>query len=233
MPSPHGKIVVSTWVPDAIKKWALDEIGGSFCNEKEKETLRRLLTDKRMRRVWRELTRHERNSYQTTDKFFHQRDRSTTLCQKKDAKCLAENVGKDIWRCDYCGFIITKAARGVKDIEQKPLPFDKILIGFLFWSYHEPLPVLTKDEIVKLSNEIKMFSYSLGGPQLGLLRPFIEVKRHTTRDHVRAYVLQLAKACKALFDPPLYSTIATTASVALNTRVDAAFVRHVVRSHSP
>jgi hypothetical protein len=109
MPSPHGKIVVSTWVPDAIKKWALDEIGGSFCNEKEKET----------------------------------------------------------------------------------------------------------------------------GPQLGLLRPFIEVKRHTTRDHVRAYVLQLAKACKALFDSPLYSTIATTASVALNTRVDAAFVRHVVRSHSP
>jgi hypothetical protein len=232
MPSPHGKIVVPTWVPDAVKKWALDEIGGSFLNEKEKETLRRLLTDKRMRRVWGELTRHKRNSHRTTDKFFHQPDMPTTLCEKKSGKCLAVNVGQDIWHCDYCNFI-TKAARPPKDIKRKPFPFDKILIGFLFWSYDAvsiQTPLLTKNEVAKLSDEMKMFS--LTGPLPGLPH-FIEVKRHTTRDRVRTYVLLLARACKALFHSPLYSTIATTASVALNTRVDAAFVRHVVRSHSP
>ena len=231
-----GEIVVPTWVPYAIKNWALEEIGSSFRfnDEKKKETLRRLLTDKRMRRVWRELTRHERNSYRTTDKFFHQRDRSTTLCQKKDAKCLAVNLGKDIWRCDYCNFII-KAARPPKDIEQKPFPFDKTLIGF-FWASADyaslDLTVRTKDEVVKLSNEIKVLSPGFIGPWPNV-RPFMEVKRHTPRDHVRAYVLVLAKCCKACFGSPLYSTIATTASVALNTRVDAAFVRHVLRSHSP
>src|SRR5262245_29017953 len=99
MPSPRDKIVVPTGVPDAVKKWALEEISGSFHNEKEKETLRRLLTDKRMRRVWGELTRHKRNSHRTTDEFFHQPDRPTTLCQKKGAKCLAVKLGKGIWRC--------------------------------------------------------------------------------------------------------------------------------------
>src|SRR5262245_52819192 len=98
------KIVVPPWVPDAVKTWALDEIATAR-DEKKKEALRRLLTDKRMRRVWRELTRHKRQNHRTTNKPFHQRDWPTTLCEKKGAKCLAVNVGKGIWRCRPCGLI--------------------------------------------------------------------------------------------------------------------------------
>ena len=80
----NGKLVVPTWVPDAVKKWALEEIEGSFRDKKQKETLLRLLTDRRMRHVWRELTRRKRGNYRTTDEFFHQTDRQAgPFCQKK------------------------------------------------------------------------------------------------------------------------------------------------------
>jgi len=183
-----------------------------------------------MRRVWRELTRHKRQNHRTTNKPFHQRDGPTTLCEKKGAKCLAVNVGKGIWRCRPCGLITCGPP---KNIEQRPFPFEKTLIAFLFWSWSccEPVRLLTKDEVVKLSEAIKMLSpLGSGTPPLSL-PPFTEVERHTRRDHVRAYVLQLAEACRALFDSPLYSTIATTASVALNTNVDVAYVREILRTH--
>jgi hypothetical protein len=177
---------VPPWVPAAVRKWALD--GLFFIHEKDKEVSQRLLTDKRMRRVWRELTKRDK-----TNKPFHQPDRSTNTLS---------------------------------------VPFDTILVAFFDWSCTAARtlrPLLTKDEAVKLSNEIRMFpDFSTGGVLLS--RSYLEVKRHTTRDRVRAYVLLLARACKALFHSPLYSTIATTASVALNTQVDAAFVRSVLRN---
>src|SRR5262249_34880379 len=114
----NGKLVVPTWVPDAVKKYAVDNL--KYFDEKGKEVLRRLLTHKRMRSVWRELTRHKRYNYRTTDKFFHERDKRTDL-------------------------IFTS--------------FDKDLVGFLYWSCTaatSPRLLITKDEIVRLSSDIKM-----------------------------------------------------------------------------
>jgi hypothetical protein len=57
---------VPTWVLAAVRKWALD--GLFFIHEKDKEVAQRLLTDKRMVRVWRELKRDK-------TKLFHQPDK--------------------------------------------------------------------------------------------------------------------------------------------------------------
>jgi hypothetical protein len=150
-----------------------------------------------MCRVWRELTKHKRDNYRPTDKFFYQKpDRSPDTIS---------------------------------------IAFDKTLIAFFFWSCAAASPpqLLTKDERVKLSSVIKMLSpFGSGTPPLDL-PPLIEVKRHTgDDDRVRASILVLAKACMALFDKALYSTIATTTSVALNTKVDSTYVRQVLRTHA-
>lgn len=185
------RVKVPIWVPDAVRKWALSEEG-----KDESEVQQRLLTDERMRRVWRELTRHKRDNYRTTDRLFHQ----ATWLPGEFSDC----------------------------------PFDLILVAFFFWSRAaaKPLPMATRNEIAKLSDlESKTFP-SFSGPSLSARRSAIVVKRHTARDHLRSYVLVLGQACRALFNSPLYSTVATTASVALNAEVKSGFVRQVLRSRS-
>lgn len=185
------KVAFPTWVPNAVREWALNKEGGD-----ESEVQRRLLTDERMQRVWRELTRHKRDNYRTTNKPFH----------------LAS------WLPD-----------GPSDSF-----FDQTLVAFFFWSCAaaNPLPMATRDEIAKLSDLENKTIPSFSGPPLSARRPAIVVRRHTARDHVRSYVLVLGQACRALFNSPLYSTVATTASVALNTKVKSGFVRQVLRSRS-
>ena len=181
-----AKITIPPWVPEAVREWTLNH---EEEDEERKQVQRRLLTGKRMRRVWRELTRKKRVDYRPTGEFFHQRN---------------------------------------SDEPSHP-SFDKALVAFFFWSYTAVglLPTMTKDEAAELSDLESRGLVSIGP----LNRGFMVVHRYTARDNVRSYVLVLAKACKALFNSPLYSTIATTASVALNIKVTPSYVRQVIRRH--
>ena len=58
------------------------------------------------------------------------------------------------------------------------------------------------------------------------------VTRRTTHEDIRAYVLSLANTSRECFDSPLYSVIATTASVALKKKISPTFVKRIIQSHT-
>src|SRR5262249_45606064 len=69
------KIKLPAWVPLIIREEVFGLIRPK--NEGERIILKRLLTDKRMRRVWNELTKHKRALYQTTEEpYYKPRDRT-------------------------------------------------------------------------------------------------------------------------------------------------------------
>jgi hypothetical protein len=176
-PDQKSGLKIPKWVPAPIRCGRFSAFDNPVC--------RRLLTDKRMRRVWAELTRRKRVAYKPTEKLLH------------EGKWL-------LWG-------------------EIPTRFDDRLAGFFFWALQaavHKMPTLTRAEVALLSKFEKNSSWK---------KPYILVQRRTPKDDVRSYVCELVLACEVLFDSPLYSTIATTASVALEKPVSAEDVRRTVR----
>src|SRR5713226_8405865 len=71
METPANEVKIPAWVPAPVREWVSSVIEPK--DEKERATLKRLLTHRRMKRVWAELTkyRRDRSTYQTTGERFH------------------------------------------------------------------------------------------------------------------------------------------------------------------
>jgi hypothetical protein len=61
------------WVPEVIRTTARPLVEATVKKPEDWDVVRRLLTDKRMRSVWKELTKRIRQSYKPTAKFFRAR----------------------------------------------------------------------------------------------------------------------------------------------------------------
>lgn len=119
-------------------------------DENERATLKRLLTDRRMQRVWAELTKHKRNrSYETTDEPFHQPADLTT-------SVYVDGASGRMW--------------------MEKLDLDGALVTFLFMAYHlavHPEPSMTHDEAEKLWERLSDMSRCLA-KDAGLLRKLFD-----------------------------------------------------------
>ena len=87
------------------------------------------------------------------------------------------------------------------------------------------------DDFAEVLEQLAFFFRRVGAsPDFKPYGPRPLVERRTDDDATRAYVLGLTKVCNEIFKSPLYGTIATISTVALNKRVSTSYVRKVVQA---
>jgi hypothetical protein len=135
------EITIPAWVPEIIKNTVFQIIKPT--DEKEWATLKRLLTDKRMKGVWNEITKHRRDlsTYQTTEERFHKPSDVTIGMQ-----------------------VIEDQLHPVK------ADFNTALQNFFYVAYDlaaNPVDLLTRDEVMEIYGEFA--DVSLRSVQLAAL----------------------------------------------------------------
>jgi len=252
------------WVPSAVREQVLDLIHPR--NEREWTILKRLLSDRRMKRVWNELTKHKRSFGQSAEEPYYKPRERTIVGPSKvtldDALKGLIHVAYDLAANPVSSMTHDEAMRAYEDLADigKRLSDDAMLIKkqfknpqiisiFMLWQHSPDFSkkhfsrekVLAVPDYIVATHELARFfddaltryTYPiLEKPSFYYFRPEGErrplVRRRTGNDRTRAYVLQLAKTCKNLFDLNFYGIVAVISSVALQKKITAAYVRKVV-----
>jgi len=245
------------WIPDAIRSTAKPLVEGTVKKPEEWEAVRRLLTDKRMCSVWKELTKRvrDRQTYKPTETFFHARQQRLKITvpgtggkeheykQGLNESLVAffvsaiENAINPISTITR-GEVIAKRAelsglhRDMVDVAKRLRIWNnepQIWGRFDWWAKHNEvdfdLPTLAT--ILEKVSEFFINQAQEFKPQ----GPRQVVSRRTRDEKPRAYVLNMAKTCRELFESPLYSVIATTASVALKQKVSRDFAKRAIQQN--
>jgi hypothetical protein len=213
-----------------------------------KEVLKRLATDQRMERVWKELYRKQRASHKFLNpvkrifqRGFHHSERP----QHRPAR---------------------RVLATLHDPEQQDMGVGHFLEVAWFFAEATRLRLMTEDKhnsIIRpytmMASRLRKDAEDLRALKLGDLAANVEsaaisceefvgnltsaaiqtrwlfpiVKRSRGDDVMRNYVLQMSAHCREAFDKCLPGTLATTASVALAKKIDAHQVRDIVRAHNP
>jgi hypothetical protein len=243
------------WIPEAIRSTAKPLVDGTAKKAEDWEVVRRLLTDERMRLVWKELTQHARDpkTYKSTDKFLYAREQNLKVTmlnsQGKEHKYqqgLRESIVAFFVRAIRNAIepipTITRKDVMAKRAELLALHVDlvhlserlrtwsnepQILGRFVWWANKNHVGFDLPGLAATLDKASEFFRDQ--GQKFKPQGPRQVVSRRTKDEHTRAYVLNMAKTCRELFNSPLYSVIATTASVALKKDVTHAFVKRAIQ----
>jgi len=245
----------AAWVPDAIRSIAKRLVEGTVKKAEDWEVVERLLTDRRMRSVWRELTKRDRDrkTYKPTDKFSYARQQHLDVTmldsEGKEHKyeqglneslvaffvSAIENAINPIPTMTRPEVIAKRAElprlhRDMVDVAKRLRNWSnepQIFARFDWWARHNQvelnLPALAT--ILEKISEFFIDQAQKFKPQ----GPRQVVSRRTRDEKTRAYVLNMAKTCRELFESPLYSVVATTASVVLSKEVKQAFVKRAIQ----
>jgi hypothetical protein len=214
-----------------------------------KEVLKRLATDQRMQRVWKELYRKQRGS----NKFLN------------PVKCIFQRGLPHSERAQLGPTGTRSVLATPHDPEQQDIAVGHFLqIAWFFAATR--LPLMTKDKINSQMKPYTIMASKLrkdaeGLRALGLSERaadveraaisceemadevrsmynhmrwlFPIVKRSRGDDIMRNYVLRVSAHCREAFDKWLPGIVATTASVALSKDISGDQVRDIVRAHDP
>jgi len=209
---------IPDWVPESVRNMARAiEIGKRFG--------RRLLTDNRMKAVWRELQAQGKN----LDKDKFARDRSLEHMEKWGLSTLGVSVADQACAAFY-GYAVIEL--GVPKIAMTQSALSKIIEPWR--SAAKLCRWLAADSPTGRPNEDIEKALLTSAAYLDEGADFIENanrskpyflprstgKRGVGDDLTRGYVRALALGTRAIFGKFLYGTLATTASVALNKSID-------------
>jgi hypothetical protein len=219
-------------------------VNARYTTTGSKEVLKRLATDQRMERVWKELYRKQRgsNKFLNPVKRIFQRgfdDRphppaSRVLAPLHDPEQQDIAVGHFLEVAWF--FAATRLPLMTDDKLNSHIKPYTIMASRLrkdaegLRDLH--LSHLAADvESAAISCEKEADNVTSAAMQLSWLLPM--VKRSRGDDVMRKYVLQVSAHCREAFDKSLPGTVATTTSVALVKKINARQVRDIVRAHDP
>jgi hypothetical protein len=198
-----------------------------FAASEQIAILSRLVTDKRMDRVWRELYRKKRGS----NEFSNPAKRQGLF--KEELTTLHDPLNQDMAVRAFLNFAFMLAPGGLRLITQdwidsKARPYAKM--AYRLRRDAEGLRALGLSELAA-SVEVVAIDCEKGVyiPKPNILMPI--VKRSRGDDVVRAFVLQMSAICREVFGNALSGTVATTANVALSKKISRHQVRDIVRAH--
>ncbi len=274
METQANRLKIPAWVPEPLKKEILGIIQPTDEDKREWATLKRLVTDSRMKRVWAELTKHRRDpsTYQTTKEPFHKPADLTTGVhvlgkgQYRLEKLDFEGALRSFFYAAYYHIAVNpvpsmtpdeamKEYEKLSDIRKHLVEAARLLRNpgvyslFTLWRRSQDFPKkhfspdrqdrwINLGEVIEALEELARFpedamtKFNIGPFPPARFKPEGErpvVKRRTARESTRTYILVLANTCKELFNSPLYSTVATTASVALREKITPVYVMRIVQ----
>ncbi len=197
---------------------------------KKIEVLRRLATDQRMGRVWRELYRKKRGS----NKFLNPVKRKGLLNEEQLAT-LHDPEQQDIAVGEFLKHAWLFAAGGFPLMTQDKINSHTRPYTMMASRLRKDAEGLRALGLGELAADVVSVAISCEKrvqiPISNILMPI--VKRSRGDDVMRNYVLQMSALCRRGFDKGLPGTVATTASVALSKKINARQVRDIVRAHDP
>jgi hypothetical protein len=236
-----GPFEAPDWVPVCVPYQAeLDRhaVWEPPLTKEGEETIRRLLTDERMRTVWTEFFKNKRSRLDDeAHDYVHE-----PICELKDivtlsgwttqdlaamkyfskAVLLAISPGRLLAVAECRGFarLLTKGAQDLREVER----LFHAGLGFGDADDEEDI----EWDYVKDLEKIALYLDKLAKHYSSMLQTDKVIQRVRGDGQVRGFVVRLSHLTKDLFGKPLYRTLATTATVALDRAVGAERVREIL-----
>jgi len=232
----RGPFAAPDWVPDCVQYQAELDRNADWeppLTSEGEETIRRLLTDERMRSVWTEFYKKTRPKSDGEAKSHANqpvrelKDTVTlsgwTTQDLAAMKYFSEACQHAIWRGslptkkEYREFsrMLTKGAQDLREVERL---------------FHAGLGLDDETDLRYIDDleEIARHLEKLAKRYSSKLETKEVMQRRRGDVEVRAFVVRLSRLTKSLFGKALYRTIATTATVALDRTVEADQVREIL-----
>jgi hypothetical protein len=208
-----ASLTIPTWVPELVAQ-AARTLRAHYLKSNSishNVILERLIADERMRRVWKELSRHRREQHQPTDAFL----RSSELLKQDAAMTslfyfalnLAVNAPAVITRKE----LETVRSETLHRVAALRAAADEIRL----YGPSQAAAAKVNDDIARHLEEPL--------PRMEASR--LVVERDTGDAQARCFSILFTGYCRQVFGSPLYGTTATVASVALGREITARAVR--------
>jgi hypothetical protein len=221
-------LTVPTWVPEPVARAArtLREHYLKSNNVKHNAVLERLIADERMRRFWKEFSRHRREQHQKTDAFLRS---ANVLWIDSEAPQDHQNAAMN----SLLNFAVNLAVNAPRVITPKELEtvrsgmLDKVAALRLAadeirrYGPSQAAAAKANDDIARnLEEQLSKMEAS----------PLV-VHRDTGDAQARCFCILFTDYCRQLFGSPLYGITAIIANVALEREITARTVEGWCTSH--